>query len=111
MELAYKFRIYPTAIQEQQIITTLGCCRWVYNHALDERIALYKTCGKSFSYYEQSSHLTYWKKLFAWLKEADATALQSALKDLDRAYNNFSMGLASLSLRPSALLMIRIPLK
>jgi transposase len=31
----YKFRLYPSALQEQQLIETLDGCRWVYNYFLD----------------------------------------------------------------------------
>jgi putative transposase len=31
----YKYRLYPTALQEQQLIETLDGCRWVYNYFID----------------------------------------------------------------------------
>ena len=34
---AYRFRFYPTPEQEQTLRRTLGCCRKVYNMALDAR--------------------------------------------------------------------------
>ena len=34
MEYSYKFRIYPTAVQAEQIQKTFGCCRFVWNHYL-----------------------------------------------------------------------------
>ena len=38
MVYSYKFRIYPTPEQETQIQKTFGCCRYVYNYFLAERI-------------------------------------------------------------------------
>ena len=35
MERGFKYRIYPNASQRDQIARTLGCCRFVYNRALD----------------------------------------------------------------------------
>lgn len=36
-----------------------------------------------------SGDMTQLKKTLSWLKEADASALQSSLRDLDTAYQNF----------------------
>lgn len=89
MERAYKFRIYPSKEQEILIQKTFGCTRFVYNHYLAKRIDLYENEKKSFSYGSCSSDMTQLKKELNWLKEVDSTALQSSLKDLDVAYQNF----------------------
>lgn len=47
---AFKFRLYPTKEQAEQINKTLGCCRYVYNHMLERRIKAYKRRQESFSY-------------------------------------------------------------
>ena len=88
MDKAYKFRIYPTLNQEQQIIKTFGCCRFVFNHFLHERISAYNN-GIPLNYNSCSSSMTMLKAGLPWLREPDATALQSSLKDLDQAYQNF----------------------
>ena len=36
MERGFKYRIYPNESQRNQIARTLGCCRFVYNRALDK---------------------------------------------------------------------------
>lgn len=44
-DLAYagfKYRIYPNREQEKKIIQTAGCCRFVYNHFLEEALAVYE---------------------------------------------------------------------
>ena len=46
----FKFRLYPTKEQAEQINKTLGCCRYVYNHMLERRIKAYKRRKESFSY-------------------------------------------------------------
>lgn len=89
MEYGYRFRLYPTREQEQQICKNFGCCRYVYNHFLRQRQESYRETGKSPSRYEQDKSLTELKKEFLWLKEADSTSLQASLQDLDRAYQNF----------------------
>ena len=39
---AYKYRIYPTNEQEEQIAKTFGCCRFVYNQTLAYRKEAYE---------------------------------------------------------------------
>lgn len=91
MEYSYKFRLYPNREQENLILRTFGCCRYVYNHYLAQRKEVYQNTGKSPTRFEQDKDLTSLKKQEAteWLKEVDATALQSSLQDLDNAYNQF----------------------
>ena len=89
MEYSYKFRIYPNITQVQQIQRTFGCCRFVWNHYLAMRKDLYEQDGKNMNYNACSRDMTQIKKSLVWLREVDATALQSSLKDLDTAYQNF----------------------
>ena len=95
MEYGYKFRIYPNASQRNLINRTFGCCRFVFNHFLRERIDQYRETGKSPTRYQQSASLTVLKNEIMdedgnkWLKEPDSTALQSALENLQSAYDNF----------------------
>ena len=89
MEYSYKFRIYPTPKQKNLIQRTFGCCRFVYNHYLAKRICLFNESESTMNYYACANDLTNLKKQFEWLKEVDATALQSSLRDLDTAYQNF----------------------
>lgn len=92
MECSYKFRIYPTQEQENLIQRTFGCCRFVYNRFLAMRIEAYKERGETMNYYVCANALTPMKKDSEWLKEVDATALQSSLRDLDTAFQNFFRG-------------------
>lgn len=89
MEYSYKFRIYPNKAQEQQIQKTFGCCRFVWNHYLALRKEIYEQDGKSMNYNACSGDITQLKRVLPWMKEVDATALQSSLRDLDIAYQNF----------------------
>lgn len=89
MEYSYKFRIYPNAIQKTQISRTFGCCRFVFNYYLAKRESVYAQTGKTFNYYDCAADLTKLKATLKWLKDVDSTALQSSLRDLDMAYQNF----------------------
>lgn len=89
VERAYKFRLYPNKVQEARIRRTFGCCRFVYNHYLAMRKECYEKQKRTMGYNACASDLTQTKKSLPWLAEVDSTALQSSLKDLDTAYQNF----------------------
>ena len=89
MECSYKFRIEPNTKQKQQIQKTFGCCRFVFNYFLANRMERYKQIGKSPSFFNQCKELTTLKKELVWLKEPDKCALQNTLRNLDAAYQNF----------------------
>ena len=89
VEFSYKFRLYPTKAQEEQITKNFGCCRYVFNHFLTQRQAQYKETGKAPTRFQQEKSLTELKRELPWLKEADSTSLQASIQDLDMAYQNF----------------------
>ena len=89
MDKCFKFRVYPTAEQIDLIHKTFGCCRYVYNHYLDVRKTEYEASGKTFNYYDCAADMTKLKKSLDWLSDVDSTALQSSLRYLDDAYQNF----------------------
>lgn len=93
MDKSYRFRLYPTKEQEALIQKTFGCCRFVYNHYLAMRIESYKERGETLNYVACSNNLTLLKGELLWLRETDATALQSSLRDLDTAFQNFFRGI------------------
>ena len=81
---AYKFRIYPTARQEILLAKTFGCCRFIYNVMLDEKIREYKETGKR----KQTTPAMY-KGKYPWLKEVDSLALANVQLHLESAYKKF----------------------
>ena len=87
---AYKYRIYPTNEQKALFAKTFGCCRFVYNWALNLKITAYKerkeTLGNVYLTNLMKSEL---KAEHDWLKEVNSQSLQSALRNLDTAYANF----------------------
>lgn len=91
MERGFKYRIYPNACQRDQIARTFGCCRFVYNRALDVKKTAYAKTGKTVSWTELSRMLPAWKRNpeTRWLAQADSMALQQSIRDLDHAYKNF----------------------
>lgn len=89
METATKFRIYPTDEQKLQIKQNCGCCRFLYNHFLEERSRQYEETGKAPSKLDQMKELPALKEEYPWLKDADSTSLQRTADNLEAAYNNF----------------------
>lgn len=89
MNKAIKYRIYPNKQQTEYFNKCFGCCRFVYNQALNWRILAYNADGTSLNYNDTAYGLTSIKKCYPWLKEADSIALQQALRHLDLAYKNF----------------------
>lgn len=87
-----RFRIYPNDEQRALIAKTFGACRYVYNRHLAMRREVYEQSGKIISYKDCSSELTQFKKIVSWLQEVDSIALQSSVKDLDVAFQNFFRG-------------------
>lgn len=89
--MGFKFRIYPNKTQQQLISRTHGCARFVYNHFLAIRRDEWKANHNSVTYCQTSSMLTDLKQRedMLWLKEANRSALQNSLRDLDSAYQNF----------------------
>lgn len=87
----FKFRIYPDAEQQKIINQTLGCARVVYNHFLALRRDSWQEKRESVTYVKSSRMLTELKchPDFVWLKSVDSMALQEALRNLDRAFQNF----------------------
>lgn len=87
---AYKYRIYPTGEQKVLFAKTFGCCRFVYNWALNMKITAYKerkeTLGNVYLTNLMKSEL---KAEHDWLSEVNSQSLQSALRNLDTAYTNF----------------------
>ena len=87
---AYKYRIYPTEEQKVLLAKTFGCCRFVYNWALNLKIEAYRQEKKSIANIELTNRMK--SKLKAeheWLGEVNSQALQSSLRNLDTAYKNF----------------------
>ena len=88
---SYKFRIYPNSTQRTQIIKTFGATGFVWNNSLAYRKEKYNHTKEFYSKNESIKDLTKIKKIedYEWLNEVDSMALQQALIDQDKAYQNF----------------------
>ena len=86
-----KLRIYPNRSQQEQILKTIGCCRFIYNRSLERRVAYYQETQKTLHKYELAKEVTQLKKLeeFLWLKEVNSQSLQQSIIRLDKAFVAF----------------------
>ena len=89
MNKAIKYRLYPTSEQAEYFLKCFGCCRFVYNQALDWRIKAYNADRTHLNYNDTAYGLVALKRVYPWLKEADSIALQQSLRHLDTAFLNF----------------------
>jgi putative transposase len=88
---AYKFRAYPNAELVDVWTRAIGCVRLVYNLALSQREAF----GRRGRRLDPMAELVELKREFPFLREdAFSQSLQQALRDLDKAYQNFFDGRA-----------------
>jgi putative transposase len=88
---AFKFELKPTGDQQRDMRRYAGACRFVFNKALALQIENHVAGEKFIGYVVMAKHLTAWRNdgETPWLKEAPCHPLQHALKDLERAYQNF----------------------
>lgn len=93
---AYTFRIYPTKEQEQLLMKTFGCVRFIYNKMLAERKETYEKFKDNKELLKKQKFPTpaKYKKEFEWLQEVDSLALANAQMNLQNSYNNFFAGRA-----------------
>jgi len=80
---AYKYRIYPDDAQMLFFAKTFGCCRFVWNKMLEEKLQSYKKK-------ERIPQLTpaQYKKEFPFLKEVDCFALVATQNHLGDGFHN-----------------------
>jgi putative transposase len=93
---AYKFRLYPTKEQEQLLVKTFGCVRFVYNQMLAERKETYEQHKDDKKLLKKQKFPTpaKYKNEFPWLREVDSLALANAQLNLKQAFTNFFSGRA-----------------
>jgi putative transposase len=79
----YRYRIYPNKEQEEFFTKTFGCCRFVWNKMLDEKLSAYRNK-------EPIPRITpaKYKKDFPFLKEVDSYALANVQLQLEKAFKN-----------------------
>ena len=81
---AFKFRLLPNQVQIDLLVKTFGCCRFVYNKMLEDKIKYYEKTKKYLSVTPAK-----YKQEFEWLKEVDSYSLCNEQMNLQSAFRNF----------------------
>lgn len=80
----YKFRLYPNKEQQIYFQKCFGCCRFLWNHMLADKIAYYEEFQESLDTQPPA-----YKSEYPFLKDVDSLALTSEYRDLNTAFKNF----------------------
>jgi len=92
---AYRYELKPNVAQRILLAKHAGVARFAYNWGLGQRIALYEKDKQSTNAIEQHRLLNSLKASeFPWIYEVSKCAPQEALRNLDRAYQNFFRGVS-----------------
>lgn len=86
---AYKYRLYPNAIQMESIEKHINACRFVYNLFLEKKIKHYTEHGKTLSCFALNKMLPALKIEYPFLQEVHSQPLQMASRNLDNAFTKF----------------------
>jgi putative transposase len=87
----YRYRAYPTPVQQELLARTFGCARVVFNDALRARDIAHQT-GEKISDTEVQRRVVTLAKTTPereWLAEVASVALDQACQDARRAYRNW----------------------
>jgi putative transposase len=82
MQLTYRYKLYPSRVQEQKLFATIDQCRWLYNHFLEK---LNQKPGEIPQRYELQATLPKLKREHSELKRVHSKVLQMVLH---RLYSN-----------------------
>jgi putative transposase len=86
---AFKYRLYPTAQQEQALAETLETHRLLYNRALAERKSDWDKRQEPVSYSQQSARLNDERITNPYLATTNFSSCQATLRRLERAFQAF----------------------
>ena len=83
----YQFRLYPTDEQRVLLEKHFGCCRWIYNWALEFNQKLYASEQKYKNSYSLAcdGEIVKIKNENPWLKEVNSQSLVASIGHLDRS--------------------------
>jgi len=88
----FKYRIYPTKAQEQELLRWLDACRRLYNVLLEQRILAYQR-GIRLNKYQQMREITELRKAMPEeYGRIGSHVLQDVAKRLDQSFKRFFAG-------------------
>jgi putative transposase len=81
---AYKYRIYPDEVQKEFFEKTFGCCRFVWNKMLQEKLEALSQ-GKKIPRITPARY----KREYPFLKEVDSLALANVQLQQEKAFRDY----------------------
>ncbi len=89
MKRAYRYRLYPTPVQEAQLNRWLSTLRVLWNCSLADREHAYKQEKRNISGFDQTRQLTLSRQQYAELAEIPVEFARGTLRNLHLAYRAF----------------------
>src|SRR2546421_8863613 len=86
---AFKYRLYPTQAQAEELDRILWRCRELYNAAVYQRREAYRVCGIGVTYCMQQNELPALKKEHHQFREVGSQVLQDVLRRVNLAFDAF----------------------
>jgi len=86
---SYKIRLYPTKRQKARMSRWLECCRWLYNHFLEQRKTSWETEKKCISLYDQISTITKLREIKPELSDVYSQILQNIGVRVELTFQSF----------------------
>jgi putative transposase len=86
---AFKYRLYPTRAQAEELDRILWRCRELYNAAVYQRREAYRVCGIGVTYCMQQNELPALKKEHPQFREVGSQVLQDVLRRVSLAFDAF----------------------
>lgn len=88
----YKYRLLPTEEHEKTFTQWFGCCRMIYNLALQVKTTAWVSAQKNITAFDLMKQATELRGVTPWLAECPQQSLESAINNLDSAYKAFFKG-------------------
>ncbi|MDE2095615.1 MAG: transposase [Patescibacteria group bacterium] len=85
----FRYRLYPTAAQQERLEAVLETCRRFYNDCLEERKATYEEEGRTIGKVEQLRRVKIHKANNPYAATVHSHVLQVVVTDLDKAFRAF----------------------
>jgi putative transposase len=89
MHKTFKFRLYPSPIQERLLSQTLETCRIWYNVCLAQRRDAYEQKQRRVGKYEQLAWVKDYRKENPYAAQVHSHVIQVVVADLDKAFQAF----------------------
>lgn len=89
MVKSYKYRLYPSKSQQQQLEQTLETCRHWYNACLAERKEAYAAEKRTVGKFVQLRKVKELKRSNPYATNVHSHILQVVVQDLDKAFQGF----------------------